>query len=200
MPNLRIVADDGDECTVTLLSMSNRMSGETFFRVLDNLIATRQAHVTLNDGRAAGIFLLDLAGQRAGLSLAKGTPMPTATKPLAVTILDWGEPGKPMMIKCEDTCLILELPDNPKVPDQRCMQYATYQMQTAAGRKSAPIAVHLGFYGYLRVANAMCLQKAGMSIFDLGDAPWRDAYDNQRPPQEAVEEVLAEEGFPSGEE
>ena len=124
--------------------------------------------------------------------------MPTIT--LKVAILDWGKPGKPMVIKCEDTPLVLELPDNPKVSDRRCMQYATYQMQAAAGRKSAPTAVHLGFYGYLRAANAMCLQKAGMSIFDLGDAPWRDAYDTQRPPQEAVDEVLAEKGFPSGEE
>jgi len=58
MPNLRIVADDGIECTVTLLAMSNRVSSETFFRVLDELIATRRATATLNDGRTADIFLL----------------------------------------------------------------------------------------------------------------------------------------------
>jgi len=39
-----------------------------------------------------------------------------------------------------------------------------------------------------------------MSIFDLGDAPWRIAYDEQRDPYEVVDEVLAEEGFPSGDE
>ena len=39
-----------------------------------------------------------------------------------------------------------------------------------------------------------------MSIFDLADALWRDAYDERRPPQEVVDEVLAEEGVPSGAE
>ena len=52
----------------------------------------------------------------------------------------------------------------------------------------------------VRTANALCLQKSGVSIFDLGDARWRDAYDEQRQPQEMVDEVLAEEGFPSGDE
>ncbi len=126
--------------------------------------------------------------------------MPTIVKPLNVTILDWGSPSKPMVIKCDDTPLILDLPSPLKGHDKRCAEYATYQLEAPANLRPGPKSVHLGFYGYLRVTNAMCLQKSGVSIFDLGDALWRDAYDEQRDPYEVVDEVLTEEGFPSGEE
>ena len=124
--------------------------------------------------------------------------MPTVI--LKVLILDWGKPGAPMVIKSEDTPVILDRPTPLKGHDQRCAEYATYTLEAPPGWGAGQKSVHLGFYGYLRVANAMCLQKAGMSIFDLGDAPWRDAYDEQRDPYEVVDEVLAEEGFPSGDE
>ena len=80
---------------------------------------------------------------------------------LNVAILDWGKPGKPMAITCDDTPLILDIPDHPHGPDKRCIEHATYRLDAVAARKSGPTAVHLGFYGYLRVCNAMCLQKAG---------------------------------------
>ena len=124
--------------------------------------------------------------------------MPTII--LKVSIMDWGEPGVPMVIKCGDTPAILDLPTPLKGHDKRCAEYATYTLPAPAGWKEGPTAVHLGFYGYLRTANALCIQKSGVSIFDLGDARWRDAYDDQREPQQMVDEVLAEEGFPSGDE
>jgi hypothetical protein len=105
-----------------------------------------------------------------------------------------------MVIKSGDTPAILDLPKPLKGHDQRCAEYATYTLEAPPNLKPGPKAVHLGFYGYLRTANALCLQKSGVSIFDLGDARWRDAYDEQRQPQEMVDEVLAEEGFPSGDE
>ena len=99
--------------------------------------------------------------------------MPTIVKPLNVTILDWGSPSKPMVIKCDDTPLILDLPSPLKGHDKRCAEYPTYQLEAPANLRPGPKSVHLGFYGYLRVTNAMCLQKSGVSIFDLGDALWR---------------------------
>jgi hypothetical protein len=51
MPNIRIVPDAGEECTVTLIEFSRRVEPpEAFFDILDQLIATRQARVTLTGG------------------------------------------------------------------------------------------------------------------------------------------------------
>jgi hypothetical protein len=124
--------------------------------------------------------------------------MPTIT--MKIAILDWGKAGKPMVIKCQDDPLILELPKPLKGHDLRCAEYATYELEAPANLSPRPKSVHLGFYGYLRVANAMCLQKSGVSIFDLGDARWKDAYEEQRLPIEMVDETLREAGFPSDDE
>ncbi len=58
MSNVRIVAEDGLEATVTLLTLSRRVPDDTFFDVLTDLINTCKATVTLIDGRAADVFLL----------------------------------------------------------------------------------------------------------------------------------------------
>ncbi len=73
-------------------------------------------------------------------------------------------------------------------------------MPSLANLNPGPKSVHLGFYGYLRVCNSLCLAKSGVSIFDLSDVTWRDWYDDQLPPQEAVDEALADNDFPSSEE
>jgi hypothetical protein len=64
----------------------------------------------------------------------------------------------------------------------------------------APEALHLGFYGYLRACNLLCLARSGMSIFDLSDVTWRDCYDDQKPPAEEVDDVLEENGFPTSDD
>ncbi len=47
-----------------------------------------------------------------------------------------------------------------------------------------------GFAGWLLVADALCLRRVGVSIFDLADWCWRDAYDSGGPPGAAVREAL----------
>jgi len=37
---------------------------------------------------------------------------------------------------------------------------------------------HLGFYGYLRVANVRIVRRIGVGLMDLSDRCWRDSYDN----------------------
>jgi len=58
MSNVRIVAEDGAEYTVTMLTLSRRVPDDTFFDLLSDLITTRKATVTLTDGRAADVHLL----------------------------------------------------------------------------------------------------------------------------------------------
>jgi hypothetical protein len=83
------------------------------------------------------------------------------------------------------------------VPTQPCAAVAS----VGAGAIDAPAStdaepagktMDLGFYGYLRLCNALCLEMAGVSIFDLADAPWRDWYDGRKPPTEAVTIVMAD--------
>jgi|GEM_PF-5348853 len=47
-----------------------------------------------------------------------------------------------------------------------------------------------GFAGWLLVADALCRHRTGVSIFDLADWAWRDAYDSGEPPGAAVREAL----------
>ena len=117
-----------------------------------------------------------------------------------VTIIDWGKPGAPMVIVSDSTTLTLDPPDRPAILDEACARYATYNPPAPPGLSPGPKSVHLGFYGYLRVCNSLCLATVGMSVFDLADATWRDWYDDRLPPREAVDEVLADNNFPFGEE
>ncbi|AQS85917.1 MAG: hypothetical protein ABF876_09960 [Acetobacter aceti] len=48
-------------------------------------------------------------------------------------------------------------------------------------------------YGYLRVANRICIRAAGVDIFDLLDQDWWDSYEAQEPPEDVVREVLEQE-------
>jgi hypothetical protein len=47
-----------------------------------------------------------------------------------------------------------------------------------------------GFAGWLLVADALCRRRVGVSIFDLADWAWRDAYDAGEPPGAAVRQTI----------
>jgi hypothetical protein len=119
---------------------------------------------------------------------------------LDVFIVDWGNPSAPMVIVSDGTALTLDPPDPPTSSHDACVRYATCDMPASPGLSRGPKSVHLGFYGYLRVCNSLCLATVGMPVFDLADATWRDWYDDRFPPGEAVDEALADNHFLSGEE
>ena len=52
---------------------------------------------------------------------------------------------------------------------------------------------HLGFYGFLRVANARISRRLGIGLADLPDRLWRDAYDDEAHPSEAADAAIEEE-------
>jgi hypothetical protein len=47
-----------------------------------------------------------------------------------------------------------------------------------------------GFAAWLLVADAICTRRLGVSIFDIADWAWRDAYDAGQTPGEALREAL----------
>jgi len=49
------------------------------------------------------------------------------------------------------------------------------------------------FESWLRAVDALCVAKVGLSIFDLGDYLWRDAFDDELTPLEAFRN-FAEDG------
>jgi hypothetical protein len=51
---------------------------------------------------------------------------------------------------------------------------------------------HLGFYGWLRVADARIGRRIGLGLMDLPDRLWRDAYEDQLHPAEAADEAISE--------
>lgn len=79
-------------------------------------------------------------------------------------------------------------------PFQREGQPAITEM-SACATTAEYAAGHLGFYGYLRVANRICIRIAGVGIFDLPDQCWWDSYEAQEPPGDVVRAALEEEGF-----
>jgi len=49
---------------------------------------------------------------------------------------------------------------------------------------------HLGFYGFLAVANAHLMGKAQFGVLDLPDWRWRDAYDRGAHPIDEADKAL----------
>ncbi|HET8659174.1 MAG TPA: hypothetical protein VFM55_09270 [Micromonosporaceae bacterium] len=47
-----------------------------------------------------------------------------------------------------------------------------------------------GFAAWLLVADAICTRRLAVSIFDIADWAWRDAYDSGEKPGAAVREAL----------
>jgi len=56
-------------------------------------------------------------------------------------------------------------------------------------------AGHLGFHGYMRAVDALLHRRLGIGVFDLPDRCWRDAYEDEVSPNDAVAECLEEEGW-----
>ena len=57
---------------------------------------------------------------------------------------------------------------------------------------------HLGFYGFLRVAEARILGRVGVGLLSLADRRWRDAYDGRVHPGEAADEAIAADAAEMG--
>lgn len=57
---------------------------------------------------------------------------------------------------------------------------------------------HLGFYGFLRVANAHIVRRVGVSLMDLSDRRWRDTYDERVHPCKAAHDAIADEAADMG--
>ena len=53
---------------------------------------------------------------------------------------------------------------------------------------------HLGFFGFLKVADLRIGRRVMVGLMDLPDRLWRDAYDDGAHPVEAADDALAEEG------
>jgi hypothetical protein len=53
----------------------------------------------------------------------------------------------------------------------------------------------LGFYGFLRIADARISRRVMVGLLDLPDRSWRDAYDNEAHPSEEADDALDEEGY-----
>jgi hypothetical protein len=52
-----------------------------------------------------------------------------------------------------------------------------------------------GFAAWLLVADHLCVRRVGVSIFDLTDWRWRDAYDAGATPGAALREALHNDGL-----
>jgi hypothetical protein len=48
-----------------------------------------------------------------------------------------------------------------------------------------------GFAAWLLVTDVICTRELGLSIFDLADWTWRDAYDSGATPGSALQDALA---------
>ncbi|MBI1758160.1 MAG: hypothetical protein HYR62_02895 [Actinobacteria bacterium] len=56
----------------------------------------------------------------------------------------------------------------------------------------------VGFAAWLLVAEATCRRQYMVSIFDLADWCWRDAYDDNMPPADALQEAIESDDLPWG--
>jgi hypothetical protein len=76
-------------------------------------------------------------------------------------------------------------------PDER-RTALTKAVHTAQGLRYRQYADgSVGFAAWLLVADRACVRSLGLSIFDLSDWAWRDAYDAGHPPGAAVREAVA---------
>jgi hypothetical protein len=104
-----------------------------------------------------------------------------------IEIIDWGKPGAPMVIHIAGKAVTLEIHIIANKVLDRLADYA--------GRCQEPREFHLGFFGYLRVCDALCTERTGVSIMDIADVNWRDFYDDRLPPHEAIDRELRENGY-----
>ena len=57
---------------------------------------------------------------------------------------------------------------------------------------------HLGFYGFLRIADARITLKVGIGLLDLRDRLWRDSYDEHAHPGDAADDAVTEDAAELG--
>ncbi|MHB0697992.1 hypothetical protein, partial [Roseomonas mucosa] len=57
---------------------------------------------------------------------------------------------------------------------------------------------HLGFYGFLRVANFRIARRLMIGLMDLPDRLWRDAYEDGAHPSEEADEAIQDAGAEMG--
>ncbi len=86
-------------------------------------------------------------------------------------VAEWGDPSTPFQ-------LAGKRPIWREPVDERLWEYAQE---------------HLGFYGYLRLADARVTRKVGVGLMDLPNRLWRDSYDDQQHPGKAADKAIAEE-------
>jgi len=72
------------------------------------------------------------------------------------------------------------------------------ERRPADGRLWDYAADHLGFYGFLRVANTRILRRVGVGLLDLPDRLWRDDYDNRLHPGKAADQAIADAAVEMG--
>ena len=68
------------------------------------------------------------------------------------------------------------------------------ERRTADGTLWDYAGEHLGFYGYLCVANIHMLRRVGIGLLDLSDRVWRTHYNDRLHPCEAADDAIAHEG------
>lgn len=88
----------------------------------------------------------------------------------------WGDPATAFQLDGQS-------PIERRPADDRLWDYATG---------------HLGFYGYLRVANTRILLKVGLGLMNLSDRLWRDHYEKRQHPGEAADEAITDEAADMG--
>lgn len=93
-----------------------------------------------------------------------------------IPVAAWGGPGTPFHLAGRG-------PIEREPADTRLWDYA---------------GGHLGFYGYLRVADTRISRRVGVGLLGLADRRWRDAYDGRVHPSEAADGAIAEEAEEMG--
>jgi len=53
----------------------------------------------------------------------------------------------------------------------------------------------LTFEQWMKAADLACMAKAGLSLLDLPDVPFRDFYEDEMAPADAADEALVEAGW-----
>lgn len=75
-------------------------------------------------------------------------------------------------------------------PDER-RTALTKAVHTERGRRYLHYADgSVALAAWLLVADRTCIRRVGLSIFDLSDWMWRDAYDGDQPPADAVADAI----------
>lgn len=86
-----------------------------------------------------------------------------------------------------------------ELSDKQRTAFLEFLREKPTGRQIASIAggpddLDHDFALWLMAANRRCEQKTTVSIFDLADFDWRECFDNDLTPDEALQDALEAEG------